>query len=538
MGISSFYPSGKPSTFAYTAYFMEVGNDTDGEAYANTQYPGLDSRRGGEVTIKALSNLEAMMNSARAAELSFLNATGINLKDPNASNILHSINDIFNSKQTIDRGLQYMKNIANAGEDMKKGQMYRDVSRYFTTYLRQVLEEELKQTNKTLILKMSQAEIETLINNIITKALMRTYDKVSDFIGPNGEIRGKFGNSGVGKAAPNTAAGEEEKQAINDMIKVIEKLGSKKAFGKYGHLFDLDVASLQKMAGRNRGQVSIDKKKFNNAQVDANFGGNILELITTTVAAEIGNVNIANSGLTIKGVHTGQMNQMKADTMLFVGRGDINVDDYIDYTKDSKYDSVRRQNVNALSEYLNNLQQNIEHVIMISDKNYSIKADFGGINAQEKMSLQDVGGMLGDFGVGQVDELIDYLANCGPEMVQGDVNGEIRTELQTLIGYFLFDHLTIQAGNNSTGVNIVNLINVSGIYIPLSVYLEGIYKSIKEATMHPAGMVSVTISLGGPTTADPVWTESLWKNFRKEHETQSFISYKILKNIANFISGL
>ena len=538
--MSSFYPSKKPPIYSYTERFMEVGNDTIGAAYANTQYPGLDSRRGGEVTAKALSNLEAMIASARAAELAFLNATGINLQDPNASNILRSINDIFNSKQTIDRGLQYMKNIANAGKNMKEEQMYRDVSRYFGTYLRQVLEEELKMTNKSLIAKMSEGEIEQLINKIITNALTRTYEKVSDFIGPNGEIRGKFGASGKGKAAADAAKGEEEKQAINDMISVIQRLGSKGSFGKYGYLFDLDVTSLQQMAGRNRGQVSINRKRFNSAQVDANFGGNILELITSTVATELGNINIANSGLTIKGVHTGQMNQMKADTMLFVGRGEINVNDYLKYVDQDKFNgSIRRQNIDALSKYLSDLQNNIEHVIMISDKNYSIKADFGGISAQEKMNLQAVGGMLSDFGVGQLEELINYLANCGPEMVQGsNVNGEIRTELQTLIGYFLFDHLTIQPGSGSIGANIVNLINVSGIYIPLSVYLEGIYKSIKDAMMHPSGMVSVTISLGGDTTAPTHWTKEIWDSFRESHETQSFISYKILKNIADFISGL
>lgn len=535
---SSFYPHNKPDIYSYTKNFMDVGNDTTGEAYANTQYPGLDSRRGGEVTAKALANLQTLMNAARAAELAFLSATGINLQQPNASDILHRINEIFNSKQTIDRGLQYMKNIADMGKDVEKKHMYRDVSRYFGTYLRQTLEEELKKTNKTLILKMSKAEIENLINNIITKALTLTYEKVSDFVGPNGEIRGKFGNSEKGNAAADTTKGEQEKQAITDMINTIKKLGSIGAFGKYGHLFDLDTTSLQEMAGRNRGQVSINRKKFNNAHVDANFGGNILELITTTVAAEIGRTNIANSGLTIQGVHTGQMNQMKADTMLFVGRGTINPQDYLKYVdKQNSSGSIRRENVDALSKYLNDLENNIEHVIMISDKNYSIKADFGGINAQEKMSLRDVGGMLGDFGVGNFQELVNYLANCGGEMVQGDVNGEVRTELQTLIGYFLFDHLNIQVGSQ-TKVNVVNLINVSGIYIPLSVYLEGIYNSLKQAIGSPSSFVSVTISLGGPTSASPEWTEELWANFREKHEVETYISYRILKNIAEFISGL
>ena len=174
---------------------------------------------------------------------------------------------------------------------------------------------------------------------------------------------------------------------------------------------------------------------------------------------------------------------------------------------------------------------------MISDKNYSIKADFGGINAQEKMDLRSAGAMLSRFGVGDVRALINYLANCGDGMVQGAVNGEVRTELQTLIGYFLFDHLQIQVTGSRPGPNVVNLLNVSGIYIPLSTYLEGLYNSIQDAMSNPSSFVTVTISLGGETEQSD-WTAANWGNFRRSHETESFISYRILRNIADFISGL
>lgn len=532
--MGSFYPHGKPGYYAYTNKFLSVGHDTAGAAISNTEYPGINSV-GHSVTLKALINLRELMNAARSAELAFLRDTGINLDDPNASNIFRSMNEIFNSKETFDRGLQYMKTIANAGKDMEKKQMYRDVSRYFGTYLKQTLKTELTGLTGPRILKLNAKQIESLINQIIGNALVKTYEQVQDFIDQDGSIRGKFGASGKGKSAPSKT--EQEVQAINDMIAVIRKLQSMKAFGKYGHLFDLDTNSLANMAGDRLKTVKINKKKYNDAHVDSNYGGNVLELITSTVAAELGNIHIANSGLTITGVHTGQMNQMKADTMLFVGKGEINVNDYLQYIDDSKTDSIRMQNVEAMSNYLNDLENNLKHVIMISDKNYSIKAGFGGINAQEKMNLESAGMMLSQFGVGEVTELINYLANCGPQMVQGEVNGEVRTELQTLIGYFLFDHLEVQVSGSKPGPNVVNLMNISGLYIPLSTYLEGLYNSIQEATMNPSSFVSVSISLGGETE-QPNWTAANWGQFRKSHETQSFISYKILRNIASFISSL
>ena len=531
--MGSFYPHGKPGYYAYTRHFLDVGNDTIGKAIANTEYPGIGSL-GHSITVKALINLKEIMNAARAAELAFLRDTGINLEDPNASNIFRSMNEIFNSKQTFERGMQYMKSMAASGKNMDKGEMYRDVSRYFGTYLKKTLQTELKGITGPRILKLSSGQIESLINQIIGNALVSTYEAVQDFIDKDGSIRGKFGASGKGKAAPT--AKEQEVQAINDMIAIIRKLQGMKAFGKYGHLFDLDVNSLAKMATRKEKTVSINKKKFNDAHVDANFGGNILELITSTVAAELGNIHIANEGLTITGVHTGQMNQMKADTMLFVGKGTVNPDDYLKYINNG-YDSIRMQNIDAMAKYLRDLEQNLKHVIMISDKNYSIKANFGGISTQEKMDLRSAGAMLSRFGVGDVRALINYLANCGDGMVQGAVNGEVRTELQTLIGYFLFDHLQIEVTGSKPGPNVVNLLNVSGIYIPLSTYLEGLYNSIQDAAANPSSFVSVTISLGGETEGSD-WTSGTWASFRQSHETQSFISYRILKGIADFISGL
>lgn len=527
--MGSFYPHGKPPEFAYTTKFLTVGNDWKGAAYSNTLYPGLYSASGKAITNRALDNLKTLINAAKASELAFLEATGINLKDPNASNIFRSMNEIFNSKQTFERGLQYMKSIAQSGKNMEKNEMYRDVTRYFSFYLNEAIRDKLKNIKKNDILRMTPAQIEAKINSIISDALIRSYKKVKDFVKKDGTIHGKFGKNMRAKKD------EQEVQAISDMIEVIKKLRKMNAFGKYGYLFNLDEKSL--FNRKKNAEVYLKKNSFNDAKVDANYGGNALELITSIVAAEIGNINIANSGLTITGVHTGQMNQMKADTMLFVGKGRVNPQDYLEYVNNVDFDSVRAQNIDAMSNYLNNLQKNIEHVIMISDKNYSITANFGGINAQEKTNLKNAGEMLGQFGFGATIELINYLANCGAAMVQGEVNDEIRTELQTMIGYFLFDHLQIHVQGKPPGPNVVNLLNVSGIYIPLSVYLEGLYNSLKNALSNPASFVSVSISMGGPTEQSE-WTESAWKNFREEHETQSFISYRILKGIADFISGL
>lgn len=540
-----FYPHGKPDWYSYTKHFEEVGHDDIYHfAFNNTQYPGISAEGSNEaVYAKALANLEALIAGARAAEAKFLADTGIDVTNMNGKDIFRAINEILNSKETFERGMQYMKQLSNAKEngELQKNQMYRDVSRYFMNYLNKTIIDMFGKNGpltKGQILKMNAAQLRQVINDIIGQALERTYTSVQDFINKEEKtIRGKFGAD-----AKSIAGLEQEKQAIGDMITTIQKLKDKGVFGQYGYLFNFDENDVNTILDRSsKRQLRLHRNKYNSAQVDSAYGGNALELITSTVAAEIGRINIQKSSgdftLTIQGQHTGQANQMKADTLLFVGHGPINIPDYLSLVDSDKTDSTRLQNIDAIEAYLNKLENNVQHVIAISDKNYSITASFSGVEPQSKMNLQNAGEMLTRFGVGQVRELINYLANCGASMIQGAVNDDVRTVLQTQIAYYLFDHLEFNI-KGSASVNVVNLLNVSGIYVPLSVYLEGILNSIKQAISMPASsLVGVSISLGGPTEEN-VWTAGTWDSFREQHEQQSFIEYRILRNMADFISGL
>ena len=377
---------------------------------------------------------------------------------------------------------------------------------------------------------LTKPEVEQLINNIITQALDDTYTHVKDFIKKdNISIRGKFGKKAEKREL------EEEIQAITDMLDIIRTLGKNGAFSKFGYLFDMKIEDL--IENNNQGVVDLKYKKFNKAKVDTNFGGNALELITTTVAPYLANINITTPNIIITSEHTGQKNQMKADTLLFIGQATVNPADYMEYVN-TDIRGVRAQNVDALERYLQDLNEQVQHVIAISDKNYSIKSSFDGIAVQEKMDLESAMKLLRVFGLDkrQLLDLINYLANCGDSMIQGTVADAVRTELQTYIGYFLFDKLEIDIkGNNTT--NVVNLMNISGMYVPLSIILDGLYNSIKEATRSPSSLVSVTISLGGPTEQN-VWTRDTWMTFRREHQQESFISYRILRDFADFITSL
>lgn len=537
---SSFYPHGKPPTYAYTTHFMEVGYDRLGLAQINTQYPGIDTIEGQTSHLnQALANLRSLIEGARGAETKFLADTGIDINNLNGKDIFKYINLIFNSRQTIDRGLQYMKQLSKEN-NKEQGETYREISNYFASYLDEAIKTELANVRRNQILAMTPEQVKQYINNIISRALTLSYERVKDFVGPDGTLRGKYGQYAKSKE------GEVEIQAISDMINVVNKLRDSGAFKDFGDLFNLNQETLYKW---RTGEITFKNRKgnkYNNAKVASNYNANALEVLTSTAAAELADINIHKTNsdfdLSIVGKHTGRWNNMKADTLLFVGRGDINIPDYLPLVNNN-INGVRSQNIDALSKYWDKLENNISHVIAISDKNYSITADFNdrGIQAQSKMNLQNAADMLTRFGVGQVTELINYLANCGANMVQGEVHANVRTELQTHIAYYLFDHIEFHISGSKSSVNVVNLINVSGMYLPLSVYLEGLYNSlvntINDFKSSPAQFVSVSISLGGPID-QRIWTEGNWNRFRALRESQSFIEYKILRNLSDFITYL
>ena len=549
---SNFYPHGKPAEYSYTEHFIEVGNDINRMSEANTRYPGINVEEGrNNILQEALENLRSLIGEARQAELNFLKDTGIDITNMDGKDVFKAINLVLNSKDTIDRGIQYMKQLANPDKNNQYSQTYRDVSKYFSSYLNSAIEEEMKGVSAKRIVSMTPEEIKEYTNQIISKALLLSYERVEDFVKKNGERRGKFGVNA--KYDKDT---EQAIQAISDMTNVIRELRNTGAFKEFGDLFNLSQETLKewRTTKTSTGKSIFAKRKgskYNSTKIASNYDSNALEIMTSTVAALLGNTNIHNNngnlGLTIIGQHTGGWNNMKADTLLFVAKAGVNISEYLneeEYKKhiNSNLQSNRAQNIEAIDKYFDILKDNVSHIIAISDKNYSITANFKerGLEAQ-KSNLTNIGAMLSKFGVGDVDALINYLANCGAGMVQGEVNATIRTKLQTQIAYYLFDKIEVKISGPTNSINVVNLINVGGMYIPLSVYLEGFYKSLTQARNEvlgtPSQFVSVNISLGGPI-GGRIWTESTWQRFRRKHEQESFIEYKFLKNLAEFISGL
>lgn len=528
MGTSDFYPHKGPSKYAYTTAFYDFRRQTGEAAKANTNYSSIAVHAGNKFEI--LSNLKLLIDGARNAEVAFLTDTGIDLSQGiNAKIIFENFNLILNSEELFNRNLALLKEIAQ-----NETGSFRDPSKYFFSYLSKYIK-EYGIAQKINTRKLVGPQLKKFANEVIGRALEDTYRDFKEAVDGSGKSRQLNGNS---KLKNN----EKYRGMYTEMADMIQKLRRLGVFGKYASLFKID--SLAEEAANTTGQI-VRKPHLTINSFDN--GGTPLEIVSSEVTSRIAQMHSTTSSggstLIITGALTGgdKFNKQKGDSMIAYATSKINFNQMAKFfpTNGSK-GSTRVQNIQALREYLQTVGNRIKHLLVISDKSYHIHANWRGVHAQEPMSLANAQAMLEQFGVPEVEALINYLANCGSGMIQGDVNAQVRTTLASYIAYFLFDHVEI-SGINNIGTNVVNIINLNNTYIPLSVYLQGVYDSLNanlnNLDQSASTLVNVTVSLGGIAPTTP-WTPAAWQGFREGREQNSFINYRITQDIAAYITNL
>ena len=211
--------------------------------------------------------------------------------------------------------------------------------------------------------------------------------------------------------------------------------------------------------------------------------------------------------------------------------------DNIDLLKSQEgEDSSKRTNaINKYRQWFQLMKEAEGEIIFISDKNYQIDSKFGGFTAQDRVTLANLLSLLNTVGANATSELIDFLANCGGDMLLGARQDEVLDAVATQIGHFLFDDLTIK--NADTNINRIHLLNLSGVYLPLSVYLEGIHHAVQEVQTDVKGFVSVSfVSKPGAGAAASPWTGD-WEEFRDARIHQSYVNVHFMANFASFITS-
>jgi len=518
MANSSYYPHGGPAEFSYTEDFHQRFGETGQEAHNNLAARSFAFSSGFRNGDAAIMNLNAMIQIARASEQNFLirHGFGSHATD-NWSDLITGMNLIFSREGVFKRNVQIIQQVAE-----KKSNSYQDITGFFSSYVQSATREVFRQRGLNIIVD------EQLMKEILQKAI-KAMSKATDYIDENGRLK--------------TTATKEEKEtlesvrAFGEILGLINVFQNNTFFKEVSALLELEsfVQDTQKAMLYNQ----ENKKRSALPQIKTTMKGyakgTIQEIVEATTVPLLlqGLPNVAGPGFTA--AHTGG-NLGKADVIISSTTGTVNWND-LNKNGNNEEKSVRVNMIDACNKLYQDMHDMEGEIVMISDKNYFINDKFksrGGFEAQSNTTLENLEKLLDKVDAPfNVEYLIDYLANAGKDMIMGNPMDGVLRNIATQIGHFLFDDLSITEVPNK--INIIHIFNLSGVYMPLSVYLEAAKEGIMATKADMEGFVKIGFH-GDGTEAKTPWTRTVFEEFRLGRITKTTISIHFMKNFVDFIA--
>lgn len=519
-----YYPHGKPETFSYTREFI-----TDKELHGEEAEQHILQQKniaGGVITDKgrggaAIAELNRMIGMARAAEQQFLIAHGLKNPGNNWNKLITEINKILSTEATFNRNVQLLKQF-NDGTN----KTYEDVTVYFRKYLQKAIFENLVIDINATVYEI----LERAVKNAITSMANITETKLSD-----GTIKKQ-----------KTSDESKMLQAFSELFGVIEVVKNSEFLLEIAEVFQLEDYIEEVRNGILRGELT----KAPTLQYKGGKGGKgtLAEIIYTAVARGLGSGG--NGSITWQTVeHTGAADY-KPDRVLATMEISYNQAVNTVRNNDVNYgSSVRARGIATMEQLYKDLADAKGDIVLISDKNYLINAMFangtdkkmGGFTAQGETSLNALEGLFSSLHINifDIDALINYLANIGSNLIETEVDNKILRAISTQIGNFLFDDLSFTESSIPGGVNVIHVFQLSGIYVPLSIILEGVKKGVGNIqNIDLSSFVEVEFKassdIPNPWTKDS--SEEVFTNFRNTKLKNNTLAVNFLKDFASIIA--
>lgn len=371
---------------------------------------------------------------------------------------IKAFNKLFSLKDIFYRNVGKIQKI----NDPRKGGAFVDITTRFPFYLRTEIQERGIETLNEEVLK-----------EIVYNALIKMFSEKN--------------------------SSKDQTQAYLELAHVIEQMGREgPAVSEMLRTFfgsDLSKISAELREGAVDGLDSskISKSLFFQG-IRGNKKGNVLELADRLVAEVIKKNFPKNAN--IEAIGTGASG-MKTDNLISYFMT-LTPEDVELLTQGGKGDaSVRMRNVERMRQFYERLaaSQAQGTIMEISDKNYSLTsqafAEKKGFAAQTGFKLGHLDRFLHKMEMSETERksLIYLFANTDELLVGGTDDEAPCRFLATQIGHFLFDDLNMD--NIAPNVNAVHVLNLDGVYIPLSVFLRAAYYAFSNLK-DPSLYVNVT----------------------------------------------
>ena len=419
------------------------------------------------------------------------------------NNLMNAINDFISVKNLYQRNVLLVQD--SVEDDKRKGGQ-KSLVTYFPTYLRQQLNEEFKKgvLSASNVDILNEAAVAALLDkempNIVHRALKRMFNE-----------RGI--ESGI-KTVKTKERREELKKAYQELYDDLTRYDSNiknspltKEFYDIYKIDDLKNGIKERLLtfqskgykplGRN---VGTELKGKLETRLDSR-GGVALEAIYSTLA----NIKIKNAKVIGGAVKSGQTG-MKPDIIMTVGVDIKPVEDMLESLGENEEGlsekSIRAKNAAALKNLQERLNQINEKgsgfIIYVNAKNQNYNKQHDSFSAGNKITARNLEKVMSfadwnsnfDVVVGAILQLADR--TIGSHILDKE---DFQQLLARNVAYLLFDDIE-QIGNvNKSGVNALHLLNLNGIYVPISLVLFALAEAIEDiSTDKVKDLVRVTIT--------------------------------------------
>ena len=539
-----FFPSHAPIWWSYTDDFASdrPGFQKVGDI-VRTKLNGekADFHKNAWDNPEIINNIQVIYDAAVREEQAFIAKYQLNIGEGGWGDLIKAFTILFTSEAAFNRNLQLLNQVKE-GDTAIYHNFTALLSSYVQSAARDIIWKRKDQLTKITIDKI----LPQLNDEIIEQALTNMF-KMTDLQLKNGYIETNSDNQ---KKMPGT-----EIHAFQDLLNkinlfmntpfkqlVIDDLGLTSDFLK-------DTLGVLKRRKTYPSTKKGDKLPVLKSSIkDGNIRGSVQEHFEAIFGSEVGkqldNMVIGHSSflsmeIGVKGIKP----DVAIHNLTTTAAGKVpNLSSLYSNIGD---DSSKRVNaINNAEDFFNKVKQCKGDIIFVSDKNYQIKAnDFGGYLAQGNIKLRNLEALLtkvkypGDF-----TALLNYLSNSGKGMLLGSGNtGQILSGVATQIGHFLFDDLTITGPIAGGNVNRVHLLNLSGFYVPLSVYMGAILKEAKSTERQMSKLVNTKFVGKGElvTPRGKGWPKgkSEFDTFREHRIQDSYLEIHFMKGVADFITG-
>ena len=473
-----------------------------------------------ELMSQAYSNLQALYNRERQAEVRFINEQLKLNYDPETISIkelIDSMNKILNFESTYKTNINKLLTPQEDKRD-QNDRLYSLANYELARALQDALDEKIVPMLRNNVNRLDDDNLYNEIEKILHQTLLDTLKEVYIF---NQE-----------KAKKN--------EGYSEFIKMLQQLSSNdQLFYDLLRAYGVSSEQLKEKVMGDVGAVISKGKGVIQTSKGKGKGGFAFEAIVDAIGRQV--VGAAKGQVQ----STGSLGNMKADQIISFNLAiDLDkINQLIEQQQGQGESSTRLKNINALQEMFKDLKKAKGNIVFVSDKLYDLsRENFEGFTA-ESPSIDVAAKILQKAHVNEsvLKHLIFLTINSGDGRINGSNTKDITTFIASAIGNFVFDDTVITQELESDAelgeVNRLHVFNLNNIYVPLSVLLRGLHDSLVSASKSANGFVNVGISPGkieykkqqdGLTKSD--WVEAYNKAL-----TSTKFHIHFFKNFADFV---